>query len=301
MRPIEAIFVFGILSATSGMAIRFVLRRGEADGCLQVFALTALASVVYFFRFFPPGVKLAVFISYVAAVYMLIVDFFERALTQHDFRRYYNQRWIGFVSLSLLMFPLRRLFSVFTITDIVYVAMLGTVGLGFVTMTRRRSGDLVAFQTGVLVAAVAWFVLILVIANGQLYTVQDDGSGVSIVPKFLVGGALNVQGLEETAAVLIDPYGAGIAWTFWFAMLGVTYHGLMKRRARRAATRAAGVLLIMVTYAVLKDFRESLSAMPEIGKYIGSPLLILSALAVATALVFFEIARPTTSGSKGDD
>jgi hypothetical protein len=41
--------------------------------------------------------------------------------------------------------------------------------------------------------------------------------------------------------------------------------------------------------------------MPEIGKYIGSPLLILSALAVATALVFFEIARPTTSGSKGDD
>lgn len=289
MKTLEFILDVALLLATVARTVRFYVTVGAYDKYLNYGILVLCAFLALFGRkMSQPG--LLIFLLCTAwASYLIATNAFVRCNSLHQFRQLYRRNYILVITYIVFLQALTTARLTFYGSDVIYASILLVLLISFWTMLAYPPGLMAPYQRSLTVQAMLWVVLVAMLSEGSLYEWSRKWPPSGLTWKIIENGKINLQGLNTVCDGLVSHYAFGIVLSGFYLLLVLIYHKLVPDNCRKAVVHAYMLLLGLNAISGFPSLREPLSAIPGVGKYIGSCAFVLFALLASFFVVLSHL------------
>lgn len=291
MTLFEVLSILVLFVMTIVSTVRFYIRHGIPDPYLNYGVPILGATAIVAQKAVSQETFLLWFICIGWGGFLITTNFFERCVSVENFLSAYRPRVAAALSGLLFGAAVWVAITEKTITGIVLCAISGLLVVSYSGMLTYPRGKITFYQVTLTLQICLWAVLAGVLASGHLYVLPKEAGQTGILWRLVEGGKFNINGVNAVCERLILNYGGWLVSSYMYFVLGLLYHGLLRLRYRRAATRSYAIVLVLIAYQLIPQVRDSLASAPGIVKLIGSPALLLSALILSLFPVFHSLAR----------
>lgn len=267
------------------LTVFFYLSGGGYNAWINYGAPVLLLLVVLCRRLVSPETFMLWFLAVSWLFYLIATNLFTRCITVRDFLSAYRPTYVRIITSIFVVYAAVSAIKSFGAESGVVLAITLILWFSYANLLSHMRGDTGTYKTCLSCLACLWMVLVAVLGNGRVYEIQDGAWHSMVTWQLLTNGELNLVGFESIANDIVIRYLWILSLSYSFFICGVLYHGLLHHRARPVALRSYAIVLILMIYHFVPEIRTGLRAIPEIGRYLSSPIFLLAAVTLTMVLI----------------